>query len=269
MGNRKFGSLFAGIMPESNGGWEEFIKVDSLKQNLIQACKNGLATLYIIGDQDQGWNDIGGKLYYNIDSTNSQPGKFYFYLAKGLTHVPAVWDQPWPLAARVWSKTMNSWTQMWTLRKSSSAPPVVTPPAPVSVPHAVITIDSSVINYPNSVVQVSGSSSYVTNGKIATNDWYQTSGGNPAIFTNCANGYVCVSGLRPGKYQFKLLVTDSVGNQDSALVNVTMNPPQPCPVCPVCPAQRSVTSVQVSIGGVYFAIPLAGVKIGYSDGTTQ
>lgn len=139
MGDTVFGKIFAGIMPISNGGWDMFIGNSVYKNNLINWAKNGGSTLILCGNQDPGYNYAFNQ-YGPLMKANSQPGKYYDSFPAGLAHVAQVWNQPWAISARVWSKTMNSWTQMWTLRKSAIAvtpPPIVIPPLPAVAPYPV------------------------------------------------------------------------------------------------------------------------------------
>lgn len=135
MADSVFGAIFAGMMPISNGGWDMNIGVPAYKNNLITWAKKGGSTLILCGNQDPGYNYASGQ-YGPLIKANSQPGRYYDSFPAGLAHVSQVWNQPWPLTARVWSKTMNSWTQMWTLRKNAvvvTPPPVIIPP-PVTKP---------------------------------------------------------------------------------------------------------------------------------------
>jgi len=254
-----------GIMPAAGYGWYDNIRIDS--NNLIYAAKHGVACLGIIGDQDQTKNPIGYDTYARIMRQNCQPGKYFDSVVNGQGHTSYVWDMPYPLTARVWSKTMNSWTQMWAMKRGSSSPIIITPPPVIlkSVPHSVINIDSSIINYPNSVVHLTGVNSYVTNGKIKTFDYYLDAGDQRVILSQSDSGGICASGLRPGNYRFKLILTDTSGNKDSSYASVSVIGFQ----VPACPPQRMVTGIQININGLLFAVPLFGTKINYSDGTTQ
>lgn len=269
MGDTVLASKIAGIVPESNGGMDNWITIATYKNNLTSWAKKGGACLYIIGSQDPGDNGPGYGAYSSLMRAACLPGRYADSIIAGGIHDARVWNLPWPQTARIWSKTMNAWTQMWALRRNAGA---VKPPA--SVPHAVITLDSSIINYPNSVVHMIANKSSATNGKIVANDWYLDIGDSRVIISNADSGGVCASGLRPGNYRFKLVVTDSVGNKDSAYATVVLNPLviPACPVCPpqiLCPFQRTVTAIKVNINGLVLSIPLAGTIINYSDGSTQ
>lgn len=258
MADTAFASKLAGILVMANGGWDQ--NLAAYAQKLAYNAQHGLACLYTIGDQDPGYNAAGFFAYQSLMKTYAQKGRYVDSVIKGGTHGINVWTPPFYLTSRIWSPTVNAWSQMWTLRRNA----VVIKPPP-SIPHAVISLDSSIINYPNSVVHLSAAGSYATNGKIVDTDWTQDMGDSRIIMSASDSGGICVSGLRPGNYRFKLVVTDSLGNKDSTYASVVLNGV----VIPVCPPQRSVTAIEVTINGILFTIPLVGTKISYSDGTTQ
>lgn len=235
-GDTALAKKLAGVMPISNGGYDTYITTAG--GNLDSMLKRGLSVLTTLGSQDQGYNPTSFGVYWNHVVKNGVPGHYYDTIIAGGIHNAAVWNLPFPLTARLWSKTMNSWTQMWSLRKNAAS----IKPAP-SVPHAVIAVDSSIINYPNSVVHLNGNQSYASNGKISSYDYFLDMGDSRVIMSGSDSGGVCISGLRPGNYRFKLVVTDSLGNKDSAYATAVVNPVviPACPVCQqpvVCPTRR-------------------------------
>lgn len=269
VGDTALGKKITGIMPIANGGYDNMLA--TLAPNLDTLAKRGLACLYTLGSQDPGYNQIGFFAYQALMKKYCIPGRYYDTVITGGIHDDKVWNPPFYMTSRLWFKTMNAWDQMWALRKNGVS---VKPPFPVSAPHAVVAIDSTVINYPNSVVHLTAGSSYITNGTIKVVDFYLDSGDARVILSQSDSSGICASGLRPGNYRFKLVVTDSLGNKDSAYAGVKVNGPviPVCPVCPppvVCPPQRKVTAIQLSINGIMFNIPLAGTKISYDNGTSQ
>lgn len=132
---------------------------------------------------------------------------------------------------------------------------------------ARIMVDSAIITSPNSIVRVTDSSL----GNRRSLEWMQLTGPTPAIFTSVSDRGWLISGLFPGLYSFKYLVSDSLGNTDTAFLAVNVKPVfiPPCPVCPpvvICPPRRTATGIQVTLNGIPFNIPIAGTKITYSDG---
>lgn len=204
-----------GIMPESNGGYDNAISITSLAAALDTNLRRGLAVLYIIGDQDPGFNALGYEQYAHADSTYGVPGRWFHKIIPGGAHNSAVWDQPWPLTARVWSTTMNSWTQMWSLRKGASVP--VAPP--VSRPGNNQTLAAGTTS-----TTLNGSASTAGSGHTLTGYlWSQVSGPNTATITTAAAVSTSITGLIAGTYVFSLKVTDNSSQTDTATVQVTVN----------------------------------------------
>ena len=248
----------------ATGGYDNFLTDARLLANFTAACRNGVTFMPYIGTQDPGYNPGGFLATDAFLKTHALPGHYYPTVITNGTHSANVWDVPF--------KSRGFWD---LLAASCFKGPVVTPPTTTkSIPHAVLTLDSSVINYPNSVVHLSASGSYATNGKIVAGDFYLDSGDKKVILSPSDSEGVCASGLRPGSYRFKLVVTDSLGNKDSAYATVRLNAVviPACPVCPppvVCPPQRTVVGIQITLYGAIINIPLVGTKISFSDGTTQ
>jgi len=119
-----------GLMPMANGGWND--NFAAFGKNLAYCAQRGLAMLYVIGTNDPGDNAIGFQAYDKLMNANAKPGRYFSKEIIGGTHSTNVWNTPFPLTARVWSTTQNSWNQMWALRRNSNvAPPVVVPPVTI------------------------------------------------------------------------------------------------------------------------------------------
>jgi hypothetical protein len=102
----------------------------------------------------------------------------------------------------------------------------------------------------------------------------QTSGPNtatlitmPAVYVGSvqAQQNIKVTGLAVGTYLFKVVGTDQKGaaitGVDSIVVAAGPTP---------CPPQRTVTGLSIMINGVSYTLSsLVGIKVTYSDGTTQ
>jgi len=247
-----------GIMPMANGGYDN--NLAALRMNLDTADRRGLACLYVIGDQDPGYNQIGFFAYQAEMKKYCQPGRYFDSVIIGGTHSANVWNTPFPLSARLWSKTMNSWTQMWVMRKR---PAVIVPPPGPAV-KAKILQDSLVINYPNTAAYLFDSS-YSLSGKLL-NSYFRVgaySGSISPLLTQTGTGGAWLSRLVPGVYQIKLYAFDSATNYvDTAYAYVRVNGPAPCPVCPVCPLQRK------AIGFTLDAIT-GKFLFTYDDGSSQ
>jgi len=248
-----------GIMPMANGGYDLALN-NSINRGVLDTTdRRGLCCLYVIGDQDPGYNQIGFFAYQAEMKKYCQPGKYFDSVIIGGTHSANVWNTPFPLTARLWSKTMNSWTQMWVMRKTP--PAIVTPPPPQtdSPVHAHLLQDSTVINYPNTAIYFFDSS-YSGSGKLLNTQFLITASptGLPPLIVRLSSGGIWVSRLIPGIYQAKLLAFDSATNyiDTSTIYFKVIGPPPP----------RKVISLIVSLYGVQVPWPLDAAKIGYDDG---
>lgn len=120
-------TYLTGLMPMANGGYDTYLA--SLGKNLAYSMQHGLSLLYIIGDQDPGFNPSGYSAYNNLLAANAMPGRYFTKVIVGGTHSANVWNLPFPITARVWSTTQNAWDQMWSLRKNAVlSTPVIIPP---------------------------------------------------------------------------------------------------------------------------------------------
>jgi hypothetical protein len=211
------GKRITGIMPMANGGFDNFISVTNM--NLDTVARRGLATLYIIGDQDPGWNGPGGMAYNDTMTRYSQAGKYKFRLVLGGTHSENVWNVPFPLNADPWNTGINSWTLMWTLRKTATV--------------STLTADAGVdqnINLPTAQVSLSGSGTTPSGTSITSYLWSQISGPNTGSITSANSANTTVTGLIQGTYVFRLQVINSASSvatdQISVIVNAqATNPP--------------------------------------------
>lgn len=132
VGDTSLGKRMTGIMPMANGGYDDYMLRTSA--NAVALFKSGLACLYIIGDQDPGYNKIGYFAYDSLARKYAQPGRYITRVVIGGTHSTNVWNIPYPLENKVWPNiNMNTWELMWSLRKQ----PVVVPPT-VIIPPVVI-----------------------------------------------------------------------------------------------------------------------------------
>jgi len=256
-----------GIMPMANGGYDLALNNSINRGNLDTTNRRGLGCLYVIGDQDPGYNQIGFFAYQAEMKKFCQPGRYFDSVIIGGTHSANVWNTPFPLSARLWSKTMNSWTQMWTLRKRPVvAPP---PPPPTDIPvHAKFLQDSTSVNYPNTAIYLfdvsSSGSGKLLNTQVIVD--LAPTGLLPLVY-RLPSGGIWISRLIPGLYRVKLLAFDSATNfVDTAYAYFKVNGPSPCPVCP---APRKVSTLQVNLFGIWLPVPLDAAKIGYDDGSSQ
>lgn len=229
MGDTVLPKLIAGIIPESNGGWDVNINVTAFKNNLIKWAKEGGAGLYICGTQDPGYN-YGFGVYNPLMKANCQPGRWYDSFPLNLAHVPLVWQQPWALSARVWSKTMNTWTQMWTLRRNAVAAPPPPKPAPIAAPGP-----STAITLPLSSVNLNGTGSSDAGGKIVAYQWVKLCGANGDTIAVPSAAATAVTGLRAGRYIYQLTVTDDAGVTNTAQVFVDV-------LVPVFATKQTITT---------------------------
>jgi hypothetical protein len=205
------GKRITGIMPMANGGFDGFISVTNM--NLDTVARRGLACLYIIGDQDPGWNGLGGMAYNDTMTRYSQPGRYKFRLVAGGTHSENVWNIPFPLSADVWSTGMNAWTLMWTLRKTSAI--------------TTLTADAGVdmtITLPTSKVRLSGRGNTPAGTTITSYAWTKISGSSGNVIRTPSSDTTTVDGLVQGSYVFRLTVTNSAGSTASDDVVITVNP---------------------------------------------
>jgi len=214
VGDTLLGRKLAGIMPMANGGYDD--RTD-LFPNLVTAMKGGLAVLYTIGDQDPGYNATGFFQYDALMSKNAQAGKYYPKVIVGGTHSANVWNPPFPETARIFSSSMNSWTQMWALRRTAT----VTAAAPVAASSASAGA-SQTITLPTNAVVLSGTATHPAGTTIKGYVWTKVSGG-AATISNALVPSTTVTGLAAGVYSFKLTVTISDGTTASATVQVTVN----------------------------------------------
>ena len=255
-----------GIMPMANGGYDLALNNSINRGNLDTTDRRGLGCLYVIGDQDPGYNAIGFFAYQSEMKKYCQPGRYFDSVILGGTHSANVWNTPFPLSARLWSKTMNSWTQMWVMRKRAQAvlpPPIHTEPQV----KAILAVDSQAIHYTTTWITLTDNSLNSVGGSW---DIKQIPKGAPApIITSRGTRAAILSGLVPGTYVFGITVSGDgntptdMWNVDSATVTVTVIGP------PACPLPRKVVSLQIPWFGAWIEIPVDAAKIGYDDGTTN
>jgi len=205
------GKRITGIMPMANGGFDNFINITNM--NLDTVARRGLGCLYIIGDQDPGYNTIGYFAYNDTMTRYSQPGKYKSRVVIGGTHSENVWNVPFPLNADPWSTGMNSWTLMWTMRKNAAI--------------TSLTADAGVnqtITLPTNSVTLSGSGSTPSGTTITGYQWSRISGPNTPTITSPNSQNTTVTGLVQGTYVFQLQVTNSASNTATDQISVTVNP---------------------------------------------
>lgn len=89
---------------------------------------------------------------------------------------------------------------------------------PVQPPVASAGTDQT-ITLPENTVQLTGTAQ----GQVTTTEWIQLSGPGTAVIVNASNLVTDVNGLEEGIYVFKLIVSNS-GGEDTATVTVTVNP---------------------------------------------
>jgi alpha-tubulin suppressor-like RCC1 family protein len=205
-----------GIMPMANGGYDLAINDPTNKGILDTTLARGLRVLYVIGDQDPGYNAIGYHTYAKQDSVYGIPGYWYHKVIIGGTHSTNVWNTPFPLTARNWSTTMNSWTQMWYLRRTI---PVVALSANAGTPQT--------ITLPTSTTTLSGSGTTPSGTTITGYSWSRISGPNTPTITGGSTATASLSGLIQGTYVYQLTVTNSASNTATSTVTITVNAAPP------------------------------------------
>jgi len=218
VGDTALGKRITGIMPMANGGYDNMLA--SMQPNLDTIARRGLGCLYTIGDQDPGYNSIGFFAYQAIMKKYSQPGKYHDSVVIGGTHSANVWNPPFPETARVWSKTMNAWTQMWTMRKTAVT---VTAPPPTPVPPTVSAGNTQTMTLPASTATLTGTATSASGTTITGYAWSKTSG-PAATITSPSSASTTVTGLTAGTYLFSLKVTASNGLTTTGTVQITANP---------------------------------------------
>ena len=241
VGDTALGKRITGIMPMANGGYDNYIS--TMKPNLDTIARRGLGCLYTIGDQDPGYNQIAFFAYQAVMKQFSQPGRYFDSVVIGGTHSTNVWNPPFPETARVWSKTMNSWTQMWTMRKNATSVTTAPPPVqPAPVPPTVSAGTDQTITLPASLT-LTGTATPAAGTTISSYRWSQTGGPNTAGISSAGAATTTVTGLVAGVYTFKLLVTASNGATAASAVQITVNAAIPANVSPVANAgtAQSVT----------------------------
>lgn len=256
-----------GVMDMANGGYDDNINNKQGVANMDTFARRGGVFLWVIGDMDPGNNDIGFKAYKKNLLNFCWPGRFLDSTRKNTAHTDSVWNIPFPITSRVWSKSMNSWDLMWSFRKQGSSP---APPANPLKGKAKLWVDSLTKHYPNTFFHFADSSTVKHNFTswgvtVNTSDdpgqW--TSGGpySPDMF---------LFNLKDGLYKVQLIIGDDAGNTDTATITLKAYGPPACPVCPICPAPRNVKTLQVQLWeGIWITVPLEAAKIGYDDGTNQ
>lgn len=127
-----------------------------------------------------------------------------------------------------------------------------------SPPVALITTDTTTLDYPISVIRLNGATS---TGSGLSYNWAQLTGPNSAGASRIPGNVTDVLfwGLVTGSYVFQLTIKDSLGRTAVATLPVNILPTRP----------RTATSINVTINGQSYPIPLQWVKITYSDGTQQ
>lgn len=200
-----------GIMPLSTGSYEDAYGKTQLANALDTNLRRGLAVLTLIGDQDPAYNVFAYQKYRDIAGEFGLPGRIFHNEIIGGGQDSTVWNRAWPLSARVWSTTMNSWTQMWDLRKR---PPVAYAGSDQTL--AAGTTSSA----------LDGSASKPGTGRSLTGyQWSQVSGPNTATISSPSAVSTVVSGLSTGTYLFSLRVTDNGGQSAADTLQVTVNAP--------------------------------------------
>jgi len=117
-------------------GYDQNFDVKIMKALLDTNLRRGVFVHAIIGDMDQGYNDLGFKRYAKEDSLFGIQGHYFHKVMPGLSHEAKVWEAPFA-AISPFDATgkMNIWTQVWNETRSatSQTPPIITPP-PVTTP---------------------------------------------------------------------------------------------------------------------------------------
>ena len=216
VGDTALGKRITGIMPMANGGYDN--NLSALQPNLDTIARRGLNTLYVIGDQDPGYNAIGFFAYQAVMKKYSLPGRYNDKVIVGGTHSTNVWNTPFPETARDWSTSMNSWTQMWTMRKNATV--VAPPPAPV--PPTVSAGSNQTITLPANTLTLSGSATTAAGTTITAYAWSKVSG-PAATITNLSSASTTVTGLTAGSYVFSVKATASNGLSATSTVQETVN----------------------------------------------
>ena len=217
IGDTILGKRITGIMPMANGGYDNNLPI--LGPNLDSIARRGLGCLYTIGDQDPGYNSIGFFAYQAEMKKYCRPGRYFDSVVIGGTHSANVWNPPFPETARVWSKTMNSWTQMWTMRKTTTT---TTTPPPATTPPTVSAGSNQTITLP-ATLTLTGTATPAGSTTISSYLWSQTAGPNTSTITSTGAASTTVTGLAAGSYTFQLKVTASDGSTATSTVQITVN----------------------------------------------
>jgi len=208
VGDTALGKRICGIMPMANGGYDN--QIVPLGPNLDTIARRGLGVLYTIGNQDPGYNAAGFSAYDALLKQYSQPGRYFDSVVINGTHSTNVWNPPFPETARIWSKTMNSWTQMWTMRKTAAQPSTLSADAGSNI----------VLYYPANSTTLNGTGTVDPTGTITTYTWSKVSGPSQISMANMASPTPTISNLTIGIYVFKLAVTDNKGANSSSQTQV-------------------------------------------------
>ena len=249
VGDSLLGKKLAGIMPMANGGYDD--RTD-LFPNLATAVKGGMSVLYTIGDQDPGYNASGFFQYDALIAKNAQPGRYIPKVIIGGTHSANVWNPPFPETSRIFSSSVNAWTQMWTLRRKAGT-------APVAVPLSASAGNNQTITLPIPTVKLTGTATPATGTTIRSYAWMKVSGGAAKI-SNAAAAATEVTGLEAGIYVFKLTVTSSAGTTMSPTVQVTVNP-APIPLSASAGSNQTITLPASVVTLTGTATPATGTTI--------
>jgi hypothetical protein len=231
VGDTALGKRITGIMPMANGGYDNYL--GTLEPNLDTIARRGLGCLYVIGDQDPGYNSIGYFAYNTVMQTYSQTGKYFTKVIVGGTHSANVWNLPFPESAHVWDPSLNAWQQMWGMRKNIVASTPAYPPTVSAGSNQTITLPST--------LTLTGTASANGGTTISSYAWTQTAGPNTASITNPASASTGVTGLAAGVYTFSLKVTASDGSSTVQTVQITVNGAVPANTPPVANAGSNQT----------------------------
>lgn len=204
--------LFTGIVIMANGGYDNNLTNPQCKANLDTTVRRGLQFLGTIGDQDQGYNTSGWFAYKSEFQTYMKPLHYRDSIVKGGTHSAIVWNPPFPLAGRIWSKTQNIWTLMWSLRRNAAVTQLV----------ADAGVDQTITLPTNSII-LSGVGTPVPGTSIASYAWTRISGPNTPTITSPAAAITNVNGLIQGTYVFRLTVTSTASTTATDDIQITVN----------------------------------------------
>ena len=202
------GNRLAGIMPMSNGGYDQRF---DLIPNLGKCLKNGLSAIYTVGSNDGGALNYA-RVYRDSMAKNAQPGKFFYREVPGADHNSAAWNPPFYLESRWWNNNKrNAWDLMANTRRGKETTTSLSASAG----------NNRSLTLPQNSTELSGT--YLSALGILSVGWTRVSGPNAPSFSNPSSAKTTVSNLVKGTYVFRFSVTNILGSVALSEVTVAVN----------------------------------------------